>query len=52
MKALSVLIIVFGMSAFALKSTTHKYDFTLFVRIFMSAMLLFTAIGHFSMDIK
>ena len=47
MKPLIVLIIVFGMSVFALKLTTHKYNFPLSARIAMSAMLLFTAIGHF-----
>lgn len=47
MKPLIVLMIVFGISVFALKLTTHKYDFPLSARIAMSAMLLFTAIGHF-----
>ncbi|MEI9912084.1 MAG: hypothetical protein WDO71_21995 [Bacteroidota bacterium] len=47
MKPLIVLIIVFGMSVFAPKLTTHKYDFPLSARIAMSAMLLFTAMGHF-----
>lgn len=47
MKPLIVLIIVFGMSVFAIKLTTHKYDIPLSARIAMSAMLLFTAVGHF-----
>ncbi len=47
MKPLIVLMIVFGLSVFALKLTIHKYDFPLSARIAMSAMLLFTAMGHF-----
>ncbi len=47
MKPLIVLIIVFGISVIALKLITHKYEFLLPARIAMSAMLLFTAMGHF-----
>jgi uncharacterized membrane protein len=47
MKPLIVLILVFSISVFVLKLTTHKYDFPLSARIAMCAMLFFTAIGHF-----
>jgi len=47
MKPLFVLIFVFGISVFAIKLTTHKYDLPLSARIAMSVMLLFTAMGHF-----
>lgn len=48
MKPLFVLLIVFGISVFAIKLATRKYDFTLSARIAMCTMLFFTAIGHFS----
>lgn len=48
MKPLVVLLVVFGVSVFALKVATNKYDFPLSARIAMCAMLLFTAIGHFA----
>ena len=47
MKPLIALIIVFGVSVFILKLSTHKYDLPLSARIAMSAMLVFTSIGHF-----
>ena len=42
-----VLIIVFGVSVFAIRLITRKYDLPLAARIAMSGMLLFTATGHF-----
>jgi uncharacterized membrane protein len=48
MKSLIVLLTVFGISVFALKIATHNYDIALSARIAMSAMLLFTAVGHFA----
>ena len=47
MKPLIVLLIVFAISVFAIKIIFHKYDLALSGRIAMSAMLMFTAIGHF-----
>jgi uncharacterized membrane protein len=47
MKPLIILMIVLGVSVFTIKLGTHKYNFPLSARIAMSAMLLFTAMGHF-----
>lgn len=47
MKPLIVLLVVFGIAVFVIKLATSKYNFPLSGRIAMSAMLLFTAIGHF-----
>jgi uncharacterized membrane protein len=47
MKPLLVLLIVFAISLIVLKLTTHKFQLPLSARIAMSAMLLFTAVGHF-----
>lgn len=47
MKPLLVLLIVFAISLIVLKVTTHKLQLPLSARIAMSAMLLFTAVGHF-----
>ena len=47
MKPLIVLLVVFCISVVAIKLTAHKYNFPLSARIAMSAMLLFTAMGHF-----
>jgi len=48
MKPLILLIVVFLVSIFIIKLTSHKYDFCLSAKIGMSAMLFFTAIGHFA----
>lgn len=48
MKPLILLIVVFAISLAAIKVFRHSYDFALAGRIAMSAMLLFTAIGHFA----
>lgn len=47
MKPLFVLLIVFVISIFIIKLKDGAYDFALAARIAMSAMLIFTAIGHF-----
>jgi uncharacterized membrane protein len=47
MEPLIVLLIVFALSVVVVKLTTHKNDISLSARIAMSAMLLFTAMGHF-----
>lgn len=39
---------VFFVSIFIIKLTTQKYNFHLSARIGMSAMLFFTAVGHFA----
>ncbi|HLA59859.1 MAG TPA: hypothetical protein VK622_13890 [Puia sp.] len=48
MKPLFVLLISFGLAIFAMKLLAHHIDFARAARIAMSAMLLFTAIGHFA----
>ncbi|MDO5980134.1 hypothetical protein Q4Q47_14575 [Flavivirga sp. MEBiC05379] len=47
MKPLIILIIVSTISLFTIKIINGEYDFVLSARIAMSAMLLFTALGHF-----
>lgn len=47
MKPLILLIIVTSISLLVLKIITGKFDYVLSARIGMSAMLIFTAIGHF-----
>jgi uncharacterized membrane protein len=47
MKPLIVLLTAFTIALFAIKIISHKYDFAFSARIAMSAMLMFTAIGHF-----
>lgn len=47
MKPLIVLLIVFIISCLYIKIKVGKYTFPLPARIAMSAMLLFTAMGHF-----
>ena len=47
MKPLIVLLVVFGIAVFVIKLATSKHNFPLSGRIAMSAMLLFTAMGHF-----
>lgn len=47
MKPLIVLLSVFAISVIAIKILYGIYDFSLSGRIAMSAMLVFTAIGHF-----
>jgi uncharacterized membrane protein len=47
MKPLIILMIVSWVSVFTIKLVTYKYNLPLSARIAMSAMLLFTAIGHF-----
>jgi uncharacterized membrane protein len=47
MKPLIVLLSVFLFSALIIKQITQKYDLSLSARIGMSAMLFFTALGHF-----
>lgn len=48
MKPLLVLLVVFLLSLIAIRFCRNSYDFALAGRIAMSAMLLFTAIGHFA----
>jgi uncharacterized membrane protein len=48
MKPLIILLSVFALSLLATKIFRGKYKFALSGRIAMSAMLLFTAIGHFA----
>lgn len=48
MKPFIVLLIVFGISVLSIKILLNKYDIALSARIAMSAMLLFTAVGHFA----
>lgn len=48
MKPLIILLSVFTLSLLATKIFRSKYEFALSGRIAMSAMLLFTAIGHFA----
>lgn len=47
MKPLIVLLLSFGISLLTIKIIIKEYDFALSARIAMSAMLVFTAIGHF-----
>lgn len=47
MKPLIILFSVFAIALMANKIFNGNYEFTLSARIAMSAMLLFTAIGHF-----
>lgn len=47
MKPLIVLIIVFAVSLIVTKLVAGKFDYALSARVAMSAMLIFTAIGHF-----
>jgi len=47
MKPLIVLICVFTISCFGIRIFYDRYDIALAGRIAMSAMLVFTAIGHF-----
>lgn len=47
MKPLYVLLIVFGLTVLGIKIFLQQYDLALSARIAMTAMLLFTAIGHF-----
>lgn len=47
MKPLIVLLLVFGISLLVFKVTQNSYQWTHAGRIAMSAMLVFTAIGHF-----
>lgn len=46
MKPLIVLLTTFVVAVFIVKGITSYYDFLLAARIAMSAMLLFTSIGH------
>lgn len=48
MKPFIILLIVFAITVIILRVRRHKYDWPLAGRIAMSAMLLFTAIGHFA----
>ena len=48
MKPLVVLLGVFTVSLFAIRFVTGEFDYSLAGRIAMAAMLVFTAIGHFS----
>lgn len=48
MKPLIVLLIVFVVAASLIKLTRGQYNFALAGRFAMAAMLLFTAIGHFT----
>jgi uncharacterized membrane protein len=47
MKPLIVLVAVFCLSIFAIRIVRGNYEFALAARIALSAMLVFTAIGHF-----
>jgi hypothetical protein len=49
MKPLIVLISVFAISILATKIIQGSFELALSGRIAMSAMLLFTAIGHFAL---
>jgi uncharacterized membrane protein len=48
MKPLIVLLIVFLLSILTIKLLMKRYDVLLSARIGMSAMLVFTAVGHFA----
>lgn len=48
MKPLIVLFAVFGLSVIIIKITQETYEFAQAGRIAMSAMLVFSAIGHFA----
>ena len=48
MKPLLILLVVFVISLFALKIVRGEYEFALPARIALSAMLVFTSIGHFA----
>jgi uncharacterized membrane protein len=48
MKPFIVLLTSFVLAFFAIKIFTHSYDYAFALRIAMSVMLLFTAIGHFA----
>ena len=48
MKPLLVLILTFTIAVITLKGIQKQYDFALSSRIALSAMLLFTAVGHFA----
>lgn len=47
MKPLIVLLIVFILAALIRKGVSGKYEWIIAARIGMSAMLIFTAVGHF-----
>lgn len=47
MKPLAVLLGVFAVSLCVLKIVTGEFDYSLAGRIAMTAMLVFTAVGHF-----
>lgn len=47
MKPLIVLIVTFAISLLTLKISNGRWDYFLSARMAMSAMLLFTALGHF-----
>lgn len=47
MEVLVVLIVAFGFALTVIRLAAHQYDFYRAGRIAMSAMLLFTAMGHF-----
>lgn len=47
MKPLIILLVAFTATLFVLKFKYGKYNFALSARVGMSAMLLFTAFGHF-----
>ena len=47
MKPLIILLTSFAIALFVIKISTQQYDIAWAARIAMSAMLLFTAIGHF-----
>jgi hypothetical protein len=47
MKPLFVLLTTFAIAILAIKLINGNYDFLLAGRIALSAMLLFTAMGHF-----
>ncbi len=47
MKPLFVLLGIFIIALFAIKLIQHKHNIPLAARIAMSAMLVFTAVGHF-----
>jgi uncharacterized membrane protein len=48
MKPFLVLLISFGVAIFVIKIFTHHYEYPFAALIAMSAMLLFTASGHFA----
>ena len=47
MKPLILLLTTFVIALFVIRITSHSYDIAFSARIAMSAMLVFTAIGHF-----